>query len=266
MDQQPAPAVSLRRLGVRYDLRLAEGSTVRAGLRRVLHPRRNGNDFWALRDLSFDVGRGEAVGIIGSNGAGKSTLLQVLARIVDPSAGEMTIRGRVTSLLTLGAGFDPNLSGRQNIELVGTLLRLTRSEILARRDEIVAFADIGQFIDAPVRTYSAGMRARLGFAISTAADPDILLLDEVMAAGDAGFREKSKERVAELVAMAGAVIVVSHDLGWVSSFCSRALLLEGGRVAVDGPAIDVVTEYRRRVRAARLESPRLTLDAQGVRP
>ena len=251
MNASTDTAVEVRGLGVRYDLRLSNQVSVRRAFLGMLRPTLRPSHFWALRDVDFDVHRGEAVGIIGANGAGKSTLLQVLARIIEPSAGSLTIRGRVTGLLSLGAGFDPNLSGRENIELVGALLRLTRAEILARRDEIVDFADIGQFIDAPVKTYSSGMRARLGFAISTAADPDILLLDEVMAAGDAAFREKSKERVGQLVASAGAVVVVSHDLAWVSSFCSRALLVESGSIALDGPATTVVTEYRARVRAAK---------------
>jgi lipopolysaccharide transport system ATP-binding protein len=247
----PETAIELRGVGVRYDLDLADRAAVRGAFLRLFRPSGRSEHFWALRDLDFSVNRGEAVGIIGSNGAGKSTLLQVLARIIEPSAGSMLIRGRVTGMLSLGAGFDPNLSGRENIELVGALLRLTRAEILAKRDAIVEFADIGRFIDAPVKTYSSGMRARLGFSISTAADPDILLLDEVMAAGDAAFREKSKERVGQLVASAGAVVVVSHDLNWVSSFCSRALLLEGGSIVLDGSAASVVAEYRTRVRAAK---------------
>ena len=185
-------------IGVRYSLRLTRKQTVRDSL--IKRIKRTGDpDFWALRDATFSVVHGESLGVIGPNGAGKSTLLQVLAGILLPSEGVIEVDGHISSLLTLGVGFDEDLSGIDNIRLAGAFMGIDHRIVEEKLPLIVDYAEIGQFIDAPIKTYSAGMRARLGFSIATSVEPDILLLDEVLATGDAAFREKSKARVLELV-------------------------------------------------------------------
>ena len=238
-------AIDVQGLGVRYNLRFTRKTTLRqtfAHLARRGEPRER--DFWALRDVSFRVVNGESLAVIGPNGAGKSTLLQVLAGILVPSTGSIAVRGRISSLLTLGAGFDQDLDGRDNIRLAGAFLGMDKAEIDDRQEGIIEFADLGEFIDAPLRVYSSGMRARLGFSIATSVDPDVLLLDEVLATGDQVFREKSKARVLELVRSAKAIVLVTHDMAWVTEYCNRAILLERGHVVAEGDPEDVVSTYR----------------------
>ena len=202
---------------------------------------------------------GQSLGVIGPNGAGKSTLLMVLAGILTPSEGEVTVRGNISSLLTLGAGFDQELSGRENILLAGAFLGLEHREVMERLEPIVEFADLGEFIDAPIKTYSSGMRARLGFSIATTVDPDVLLLDEVLATGDAIFREKSKARILQLVESAKAIVLVTHDMNWVTEFCNRAMLIENGRVIAQGEPEEVVgihLEHAERSKREKLEQIR----------
>ena len=191
-------AIQATGLGVRYSLRFTKKTTLRQSLGQVFS-REALESFWALREVSFDVERGESLAVIGPNGAGKSTLLQVLAGIILPSEGTVEVNGHISSLLTLGAGFDQDLSGNDNILLAGAFMGLDDRMVRDLLPSIIEYADLGQFIDAPIKTYSSGMRARLGFAIATSVDPDILLLDEVLATGDAEFRSKSKARVIELV-------------------------------------------------------------------
>jgi ABC-type polysaccharide/polyol phosphate transport system ATPase subunit len=247
---EPHPAILTEDLGVEYNLRFNRKRTMRESLSNVLL-RRPPVRFWALRHVSVRVGHGESLGIIGPNGAGKSTLLQVLAGIMRPSEGSVEVRGRVSGLLTLGAGFDQDLSGRENILLGGAFLGLDDKVTRELLPGIVAFADIGDFIETPIKTYSSGMRARLGFAIATAVDPDILLLDEVLATGDATFREKSKARVIQLVQGAKAVVLVTHDMNWVTEYCNRAILIEKGNVVIEGDPEDVVAVYRQHTEEAR---------------
>ena len=239
----PNAAIVVRDLGVRYSLKLNRKRTIRDTLiRRV---KRDGDaDFWALRHVSFSVANGESLGVIGPNGAGKSTLLQVLAGILTPSEGNVEVAGHVSSLLTLGVGFDQDLSGVDNIRLAGAFMGMPHRDVEERLDSIVEYAELGQFIDAPIKTYSSGMRARLGFAIATSVDPDILLLDEVLATGDASFREKSKQRVLELVGGAKAIVLVTHDMSWVQEYCTRAMLIEQGRIVKMGPPDEVVAVHR----------------------
>ena len=239
-------------LGVQYNLRFNRKKTMRESIANVV-TRRAPERFWALRHLNVHVPRGESLGVIGPNGAGKSTLLQVLAGIMRPSEGAVEVRGAVSGLLTLGAGFDLELSGRENILLGGAFLGLDDKVTRELMPAIVDFADLGAFIDAPIKTYSAGMKARLGFSIATAVDPDILLLDEVLATGDATFREKSKARVIELVKAAKAVVLVTHDMTWVQEYCNRALLLEHGQVVIEGTPDDVVATHLERTAAAKAE-------------
>jgi ABC-2 type transport system ATP-binding protein len=247
------PAILAENLGVRYSLKLNKKRTIRDSvIRRV---RRDGDeDFWALRNVSFSIANGESVGVIGPNGAGKSTLLQVLAGILTPSEGMVSVEGHISSLLTLGVGFDQELSGTDNIRLAGAFMGMPHKAVEERLEEIIEYAELGQFIDAPIKTYSAGMRARLGFAIATSVDPDILLLDEVLATGDAAFREKSKQRVLELVKGAKAIMLVTHDMQWVKDYCNRAILLEHGRVFLMDTPDEVVRVHTERMAVRRAEA------------
>jgi ABC-type polysaccharide/polyol phosphate transport system ATPase subunit len=207
--------------------------------------------FWAVCDVSFEVRRGEALAIIGPNGAGKSTLLKLLSEITAPTEGEIRIHGRLAALIEVGSGFHPELTGRENVFLSGSILGMRRREIAAKLDRIVDFAGVGPFIDAPVKWYSSGMYVRLGFAIAAHVDADILLVDEVLAVGDEAFQQKCYARISELQAASTTIVFISHDLASVERVCSRALLMRNGRVDIDGPAADVVAVYRRSVDAIR---------------
>jgi ABC-2 type transport system ATP-binding protein len=245
----PSSAISVNDLGVRYNLRFTKKTTLRRSVANLVL-RRPPERFWALRHVNMELSHGESLGVIGPNGAGKSTLLQVLAGIMRPSEGTVDVRGQVSGLLGLGAGFDVDLSGTENILLGGAFLGLDGPRIARLLPSIVDFADLGQFIDAPLKTYSSGMRARLGFAIATAVDPDILLLDEVLATGDANFRAKSKARVIEIVRSAKAVVLVTHDMDWVREYCNRAVLLEQGRIILEGGPEEVVRLHLERTAEA----------------
>ena len=257
-------AIAVSDLGVRYNLRFTKKSTIRRTFANLVL-RRPSERFWALRHVSVEVAHGESLAVIGPNGAGKSTFLQVLAGIMRPSEGTVDVRGQVSGLLGLGVGFDVDLSGTENILLGGAFLGLDGPRITELLPSIVEFADLGQFIDAPLKTYSSGMRARLGFAIATAVDPDILLLDEVLATGDANFRAKSKARVIELVKSAKAVVLVTHDMDWVREYCNRALLLEQGRVISEGAPEEVVALHLRRTAEA-TEARKAAALAAGLDP
>ncbi|HEX5012559.1 MAG TPA: ABC transporter ATP-binding protein [Candidatus Limnocylindrales bacterium] len=249
----PDYAIDVQNLGVRYNLRLTRQTTVRTSFRDLLKKREGPSHFWALRDVSFRVVHGESLAVIGPNGAGKSTLLQVLAGIIQPNEGAVDVVGHVSSLLTLGAGFDADLSGRDNIRLAGAFLGIPHKVMEEKLPGIVDFADLGEFIDASIKTYSSGMRARLGFSIATAVDPDVLIIDEVLATGDAVFRAKSKQRIIELTKHAKAIVLVTHDMSWVTEFCNRAMLLDHGHVIMEGPPADVVKLHEERSEKARIE-------------
>jgi ABC-type polysaccharide/polyol phosphate transport system ATPase subunit len=201
------------------------------------------DEFWALRDVSLEVRRREVFGIIGANGAGKSTLLRLIARVLTPTSGRVTVRGRVAPLLELGAGFDPELTGRENVYFNGAILGFRRAEIDERFERIVEFAGVRDFIDAPLRTYSTGMVVRLAFAVATDIQPDILIVDEVLAVGDAEFQRKSEQRIKELRDRSEAVIMVSHNLPTVRDICQRVAWLDHGRLQAIGPADEVVDRY-----------------------
>ncbi|MBI2513658.1 MAG: ABC transporter ATP-binding protein [Opitutae bacterium] len=202
-------------------------------------------DFYALRDVSFELRRGEAVGIVGRNGAGKSTLLQLIAGTLQPTAGEIQVRGRVAALLELGAGFNPEFTGRENVFLSGAVLGLSKAEMEARFDAVAAFADIGEFIEQPVKTYSSGMMMRLAFAVNTCVDPEILIVDEALSVGDAPFQAKCFRRLRQLIDNGVSLLFVSHDLGTVRSICSRALWLKNGRAEMWGDAKTVAKQYEK---------------------
>jgi ABC-type polysaccharide/polyol phosphate transport system ATPase subunit len=252
-ERASAPVViDVRNLGVKYSLRFTKKTTLRQSMANLFRRDGGPTEFWALRNVDFKLVHGESLAVIGPNGAGKSTLLQVLAGIITPSEGDIDVRGAISSLLTLGAGFDQDLTGRENIWLAGAFMGVPHSEMARRIEPIISFADIGIFIDAPIKTYSSGMRARLGFSIATSVDPDILLLDEVLATGDEVFRAKSKQRVLDLVHAAKAIVLVTHDMNWVTEFCNRAMLLEKGHVIAEGAPADVVklhVEHSREARA-----------------
>ena len=257
-------AIAAADLGVRYDLRFTKKTTVRSSLAQAIG-RGHVDQFWALRHLDLRVQRGESLGVIGPNGAGKSTLLQVLAGIIRPSEGAVDVVGHVSGLLTLGAGFDKELTGRENILLGGAFLGLDDTVTRQLLPSIIEYAELGEFIEAPMRTYSSGMRARLGFAIATSVDPDILLLDEVLATGDANFREKSKARVIEIVGAAKAVVLVTHDMNWVTEYCNRAILIEKGLMVMEGEPADVVEMHRVHTEEARVRATEAATKA-GVDP
>ena len=200
---------------------------------------------WALRDVSFSVERGEAIGLIGHNGAGKSTLLKLLSRITEPTAGWAEITGRVGSLLEVGTGFHPELTGRENVFLNGAILGMRRSEIRARFDEIVEFANVERFLDTPVKRYSSGMSVRLAFAVAAHLEPEVLLVDEVLAVGDAAFQRKSLAKMSEVAKAGSTVIFVSHNLATIQALCRRAVLLQAGRVTTDAPAEKAIDDYLR---------------------
>ena len=231
-----------KRYRVRSDqpTRATGGNPLARQLRRLRRPT---EEFWAVRDVSFTVERGEALGIIGHNGAGKSTILKLLANITAPSAGEIRISGRLSALIEVGSGFHPELSGRENIYLSGSIMGMRRREIDAKLDSIVEFAGVRQFIDTPVKRYSSGMYVRLGFAIAAHLDPEILLLDEVLAVGDAAFQAKCMQRIKELEAGGTTIVFISHDLTAVERLCQRVILMRHGQIALEGKTRDVIKEY-----------------------
>ena len=207
------------------------------------HARKMGEQFWALDNVSFEVKEGEVLGIIGRNGAGKSTLLKILSQVTTPTTGEIKIRGRIASLLEVGTGFHPELTGRENVFLNGAILGMTKAEIRRKFDEIVAFSDIEEFIDTPVKRYSSGMYVRLAFAVAAHLEPEILIVDEVLAVGDAEFQKKCVGKMGQVSQSGRTVLFVSHNLTVVSSLCGRALLLESGRKRMEGATEKVVVGY-----------------------
>jgi lipopolysaccharide transport system ATP-binding protein len=258
-------AIQTSGLGKRYTLGLgAIGygtlresivDTARRSLGRISGrpPRPPADTLWALRDLSLTVDSGEVIGLIGHNGAGKSTLLKILSRIVEPSAGWADVSGRVGSLLEVGTGFHPELTGRENIFLNGAILGMRRSEIRARFEEIVAFADIERFLDTPVKRYSSGMSVRLAFAVAAHLEPEILLVDEVLAVGDAAFQRKSLAKMSEVAREGRTVLFVSHNLATIQALCQRGVLLERGRAIADAPIGEAVDLYLRSLERAASE-------------
>jgi lipopolysaccharide transport system ATP-binding protein len=247
-------AIDIHQLGKQYTLGLSRRGygTLREAIVEVARKplRRKGNGrkgdvLWALQDLSAAIDPGEVVGLIGHNGAGKSTLLKILSRITEPSAGYADVTGRVGSLLEVGTGFHPELTGRENIFLNGSILGMRKAEIRARFDEIVEFAEIDRFLDTPVKRYSSGMSVRLAFAVAAHLEPEILLVDEVLAVGDASFQRKSLGKMNEVAQEGRTVVFVSHNLAIIQALCSRGILLERGRAIADAPVNEAIDAYLR---------------------
>ena len=248
--------IKVENLGKRYRLRHQQERQRHVTLRDVITDRfkrlfrppsavRPANeDFWALKDVSFAINRGEVLGIIGRNGAGKSTLLKILSRITDPSEGRVRLRGRAASLLEVGTGFHPELTGRENIYLNGAILGMTKKEINSKFDAIIAFSGVEEFVDTPVKRFSSGMQVRLAFAVAAHLEPEILIIDEVLAVGDAAFQKKCLGKMEDVASKGRTVIFVSHDLAAVEKLCPRAILLDGGRCQADGPTYQTIARYQ----------------------
>ena len=232
-------------LSVRYEIRKRQSRSIERRFRDVLLRRSQKQSFWALNDVSFKIAEGEVVGLLGSNGAGKSTLCRVLAGVMPPDSGRLRIEGKVAPLRALGTGLNRELTGRENIALSGALMGLDEAAIQSLLPKIVEFAEIGDFIDSPVRTYSSGMRSRLAFSIATSVEPDLLILDEILGVGDTYFKQKSKKRIRELMQESRAVVLVSHSTRTILRVCNKAIWLNGGKVIEDGPADKVVKRYER---------------------
>ena len=214
-------------------------------LRKLQNWRHRSKEFWAVRDLNFEVERGESLGIIGHNGAGKSTILKLLSNITTPTQGEIKINGSLSALIEVGSGFHPELTGRENVYLNGSILGMRRLEISKKLESIVEFAGIKPFLDLPVKRYSSGMYLRLGFSIAAHLEPDILLLDEVLAVGDLAFQAKCLQRIEDLRRAGTTIVFISHDLGAVQRLCKRALLMEQGAIIASGSSFDVISQYQR---------------------
>jgi lipopolysaccharide transport system ATP-binding protein len=245
------PIIEVENVSKRYRLGQFNAQTMREEFEQFLRRLRGkaahataSSDFWALKDVSFTVQPGEVIGIIGRNGAGKSTLLKILSRVTEPTTGEVRMRGRLSSLLEVGTGFHPDLTGRENIYLNGTILGMTRAKVKAMFDEIVAFAEVERFLDTPVKRYSSGMYVRLAFAIAAHLEPDVLVVDEVLAVGDVEFQKKCLGKMREVSSRAGrTVLFVSHNMAAIEALCSRAMMIERGTIAVAGTTRQVVSAY-----------------------
>jgi lipopolysaccharide transport system ATP-binding protein len=250
------PAIEVRGLSKRYQLGLTHAKSLRelvnTGVGRLIGRKQRGDqsanaesstEFWALRDVSFDIRQGEVIGVIGRNGAGKSTLLKILSRITRPTEGRAILRGRVASLLEVGTGFHPELTGRENVYLNGTILGMTKREVDRRFDEIVSFSGVEKFIDTPTKRYSSGMTVRLGFAVAAHLEPEILIVDEVLAVGDAEFQTKCIGKMSGVARSGRTVVFVSHNMAAVEHLCTRGIVLDGGGVVRDAPAEEAVAKY-----------------------
>ena len=237
------PVIRFENVSVLYRVPRERVSGIKEYTVRWLQRRLTYEEFWALRDISFKVERGEIFGVIGRNGAGKSTMLKVMARVLHPTRGRIVMRGKVAPLLELGAGFHPELTGRENIYLNSALLGFSRRQVDSMFQSILDFAEIGDFIDSPLRTFSTGMVARLGFSVATSIRPDILLVDEVLSVGDSSFQEKCLDRMNSYQQQGTTIVIVSHSMETIKNFCSRALLIDHGHTVTLGNVNEVVQHY-----------------------
>lgn len=244
MPTESKPAIILENVSVRYRLPSERIGTLKEYAIRLLQRRLKHREFWAIKDLDLNIQQGEVFGIVGDNGAGKSTLLKVISKVLRPTTGRVRIYGKIAPLLELGAGFHPELSGRENVFLNGALLGYSHDEMNQVFNEIVEFSELAEFIDAPIRTYSSGMYARLGFAVATAHQPEILIVDEILSVGDEAFQRKCTDRIAGFRENGATVLMVSHNLDLIAGMCNRAAWLDHGKLIHMGNAEEVVAKYR----------------------
>ena len=240
--------LEVKDVSVRFNLSEQKVDNLKEYLIKTVKREMRYKEFWALQDVSFQVKQGERVAILGLNGAGKSTLLKIVAGVLKATKGSVEKKGVIVPLLELGAGFDKQYTGAENIYLYGAMLGYSKSFLKERFDEIVKFSELGDFIHVPLKNYSSGMKARLGFAIATLVEPDILILDEVLAVGDAKFRKKSEKRVKDMFDKGVTVLFVSHNLAQVRSLCTRGILLEKGKLIADGPIEEVAAIYEEKIK------------------
>ncbi|WP_129631461.1 ABC transporter ATP-binding protein [Candidatus Oscillochloris fontis] len=259
-----APVIEFNNVSKRFILHRDRRDTIQERVAGLLSRRPSGEEFWATRNVSFSVEPGQSLGLVGHNGAGKSTILKLMTRILEPTSGSVRTRGRIAALLELGSGFHPELSGRENVFLYGSLMGLSREQMAARLPEIIAFADIGDFIDTAIKHYSSGMYTRLAFAVATAVDPDILITDEVLAVGDEAFQRKCMERIYSFRRAGKTIIFVSHALEVVRSLCDVAVWLDHGEMRASGAAGEVIDAYLANVN--RQEEIRLAAERHTTRP
>ncbi len=238
------PKIVFQNVAVRYRLPKERIRTIKEFAIKSLWRRIEYDEFWVFRDISFQIDPGAMIGVVGRNGAGKSTLLKLVARVMKPVQGQVAVDGRVTPLLELGAGFDFELTGLENIYLFGSILGLSRKEMKKKVAKIVEFSELGDFLDSPLRTFSSGMVTRLGFAVATAVDPDILLLDEILAVGDAAFQKKSLDVIQRFRRSGVTILFVSHDLRQISTLCDQVIWLEGGEVRAWGETAAAIDQYQ----------------------
>ncbi len=236
--------IRAKNISMRYLMTYDRIKSIKEYLVQLVKGKIKYEEFWALRNVSFEIKKGEVVGIIGHNGAGKSTLLKVISGILKPTDGELEVHGNIVPMLELGSGFDHDLTGRENVFLNGAILGYTEEYLKAKYDEIVAFSELGKFIDVPIRNYSSGMLMRLAFSIATVVQPEILIVDEILAVGDAAFQEKSKARMLELMSGGTTVLFVSHSLEQIREMCDRVIWLEHGNVKMIGPTKEVCDAYQ----------------------
>ena len=256
-------AIQFDNVSKRFTLRHERRRSFQEAALAFLRGRGNSREeLWALKDVSFAVERGKTLGIIGPNGSGKSTALKLITRILEPTSGQVDVQGRVSALIELGAGFHPDLTGRENVYLNGSLLGFSRREMEARFERIVEFSELEKFIDVPIKHYSSGMHMRLGFAVAIHVDPDVLLIDEILAVGDQAFQRRCLDKIGELKSQGVTILFVSHDLEAVQDLCDQAIWLEDGRIQAEGLAREVVDYYLMRVH----EKERVALAAQQTAP
>lgn len=236
-------AIEVNHVSMLFRLNRERVDNIKEYVIRLLTRKLHYTEFWALKDVSFKVEKGDRIGVMGFNGAGKSTLLKVIAGVLKPTMGSVKVVGTIAPMLELGAGFDPNYSGKENIYLYGTTMGYSRKFIDEKYDEIVEFSELQEFIDAPLKSYSSGMKSRLGFAIATAVKPDVLILDEVLSVGDAAFKEKSEQRILDMIDDGVTVLYVSHSTDRVRKICNKAVILTKGQVVAQGDADEICDIY-----------------------
>ncbi len=245
------PAIVVENMSMMFNLNKEKVDNIKEYFIKLVTRKLHFTEFWALQDISFTVQKGERVGVLGFNGAGKSTLLKVIAGVLKPTKGSVKVSGVIAPMLELGAGFDMNYSGKENIYLYGATMGYSRKFIEEKYDEIVAFSELGDFIEVPVKNYSSGMRARLGFAIATAVEPEILILDEVLSVGDAKFRQKSEAKIRSMFDKGTTVLFVSHSTQQVLNICNKAIILEKGKLIAQGDAKEICDKYNQMVKGGK---------------